>query len=87
MLSMAAILLAERAAEDARMPVLGAVGGLELKAFAQAQPRWTFDAVDPSAPMLALAKQTLGPFASRRVSTMAASTMRRLGCSTEPPAC
>lgn len=65
MLSMAAILLAERAHDDARMLVLGAGGGLELQAFAQARPRWTFDGVDPSAAMLDLAKQTLGPFASR----------------------
>lgn len=64
MLSMAAILLAERAREDARILVLGAGGGLELKAFATAQPRWTFDGVDPSAAMLDLAKQTLGPAAS-----------------------
>ena len=65
MLSMAAILLAERAAEDAKVLVLGAGGGLELKAFAQAQPRWTFDGVDPSAAMLDLAGHTLGPLASR----------------------
>jgi tRNA (cmo5U34)-methyltransferase len=65
MLSMAAILLAERAAEDAKVLVLGAGGGLELRAFAQAQPRWIFDGVDPSAAMLDLARQTLGPLASR----------------------
>ncbi|WP_442868432.1 class I SAM-dependent methyltransferase [Bradyrhizobium sp. CCBAU 51627] len=65
MLSMAAILLAERAREDARILVLGAGGGLELKAFAEAQPRWSFDGVDPSAAMLDLARQTLGPLASR----------------------
>ncbi|MFB6418149.1 MULTISPECIES: class I SAM-dependent methyltransferase [Bradyrhizobium] len=65
MLSMAAILLAERAREDARILVLGAGGGLELKTFAQAQPAWRFDGVDPSAAMLALARQTLGPLASR----------------------
>jgi tRNA (cmo5U34)-methyltransferase len=65
MLSMAAILLGERAREDARILVLGAGGGLELNAFAQAQPRWTFDGVDPSAAMLNLAKQTLGPLVSR----------------------
>lgn len=64
MLSMAAILLAERARDDARILVLGAGGGLELKTFAQAQPRWSFDGVDPSAAMLALAGQTLGPLAS-----------------------
>jgi tRNA (cmo5U34)-methyltransferase len=65
MLSMAAILLAERAPVDARVLALGAGGGLELKAFAQAEPRWTFDGIDPSAAMLDLAKQTLGPLASR----------------------
>ncbi|MGT2438942.1 class I SAM-dependent methyltransferase [Bradyrhizobium betae] len=65
MLAMAAILLAERAQEDARILVLGAGGGLELQAFAQARPRWTFDGVDPSAAMLDLAKQTLGRLASR----------------------
>ncbi|TFV39943.1 class I SAM-dependent methyltransferase [Bradyrhizobium frederickii] len=65
MLSMAAILLAERAHQDARILVLGAGGGLELRMFAQAQPRWSFDGVDPSAAMLALAGQTLGPLASR----------------------
>ncbi|SFV18531.1 MULTISPECIES: class I SAM-dependent methyltransferase [Bradyrhizobium] len=65
MLSMAAILLAERAPEDAKVLVLGAGGGLELRAFAQAQPRWNFDGVDPSAAMLDLARQTLGPLASR----------------------
>lgn len=65
MLSMAAILLAERAREDARILVLGAGGGLELKAFALAQPRWRFDGVDPSAAMLGLARQTLGALAPR----------------------
>lgn len=65
MLSMAAILLAERARGDARILVLGAGGGLELKAFAQAQPGWSFDGVDPSAAMLGLAMQTLGSLAPR----------------------
>lgn len=65
MLSMAAILLAERARKDARVLVLGAGGGLELKAFAQAHPGWTFYGVDPSVPMLELAAQTLGSLASR----------------------
>jgi tRNA (cmo5U34)-methyltransferase len=65
MLSMSAILLAERAREDARILVLGGGGGLELKRFAQAQPGWNFDGVDPSAAMLDLAQQTLGPLAAR----------------------
>jgi tRNA (cmo5U34)-methyltransferase len=45
--------------------VLGAGGGLELKAFAQMQPGWRFDGVDPSRPMLEQARATLGELASR----------------------
>jgi tRNA (cmo5U34)-methyltransferase len=62
---MAALLLAERVQNDARILVLGAGGGLELKAFAGWYPQWQFDGVDPSPEMLELAKQTLGPLASR----------------------
>ena len=62
---MSAILLAERAQENARVLVLGAGGGLELKAFAQAHPGWTFDGVDPAHEMLKAAGRTLGPLASR----------------------
>lgn len=62
---MTALLLAERVPADGTVLVLGAGGGLELKAFAQAQPQWRFCGVDPSAEMLDLAGQTLGPLASR----------------------
>jgi tRNA (cmo5U34)-methyltransferase len=62
---MVMVLLAERAPADARILVLGAGGGLELKAFADAQPGWRFDGVDPSASMLDLARETLGPLISR----------------------
>ena len=62
---MAAALLAERAPADARILVLGAGGGLALKAFGDMQPAWRFDGVDPSAEMLQLARTTLGPLASR----------------------
>lgn len=62
---MTTLLLAEHNPKDARVLVLGAGGGLELKAFAEAQPGWTFDGVDPSAQMLKLAEQTLGPRGSR----------------------
>ncbi|MGA0596237.1 class I SAM-dependent methyltransferase [Enterovirga sp. CN4-39] len=62
---MAAVLMAERAPADARVLVLGAGGGLELRAFADAQPGWRFDGVDPSAEMLRLAVRTLGPHAPR----------------------
>lgn len=62
---MAGVLLAERAPTAARILVLGAGGGLELKAFAEMQPGWQFDGVDPSKEMLELARTTLGDFASR----------------------
>jgi tRNA (cmo5U34)-methyltransferase len=62
---LATVLIDERAPFDARILVLGAGGGLETKSFAEAQPGWTFDAVDPSAAMLDLAAQNLGAHASR----------------------
>ena len=58
---MTALLLAERAPANARVLVLGAGGGLELKVFAEANPGWQFDGVDPAAEMLELASATLGP--------------------------
>jgi tRNA (cmo5U34)-methyltransferase len=62
---MTTLLLAERVPEDARVLVLGAGGGLELKVFAEAHPNWAYDGVDPSAEMLKLAQLTLGSLASR----------------------
>lgn len=62
---MAQVLLAERAPPTARVLVLGAGGGMELKVFADARPGWTFDGVDPSAAMLDLARQLLAPHAQR----------------------
>lgn len=62
---MAGILLAERAGPDAHILVLGAGGGLELTDFAAAHPLWRLTGVDPSAAMLDLARQTLGPLAAR----------------------
>jgi tRNA (cmo5U34)-methyltransferase len=62
---MAALLLRESAPDAAEILVLGAGGGLELKAFAEAQPRWRFVGVDPSAEMLELASQVVGPLRSR----------------------
>jgi tRNA (cmo5U34)-methyltransferase len=63
--TMTRLLLAERVRSDARVLVLGAGGGLELKVFAENHPAWTFCGVDPSPEMLTLARQTLGPLASR----------------------
>lgn len=63
---MTAILLGERVAADGHVLVVGAGGGLELKALAEAHPGWRFDGVDPSREMLRLAAQSLGA-ASERV--------------------
>lgn len=63
--SMTSILLAEKAPADARVLVLGAGGGLELKALASAHPGWRFVGVDPALPMLEVAEQTLGPLMNR----------------------
>jgi hypothetical protein len=62
---MTRILLAEQTAQDGSVLVLGAGGGLELKALAEAEPRWNFVGVDPALAMLKLAEQTLGPFNAR----------------------
>lgn len=62
---MSTLLLAERMPPEGRVLVLGAGGGLELRAFADAHPGWSFDGVDPSAKMLALAGETVGPHLSR----------------------
>jgi len=57
---MTSLLLAERMPADGRVLVLGAGGGLEIKALAEAHPGWSFDGVDPSADMLKVAEQTIG---------------------------
>jgi tRNA (cmo5U34)-methyltransferase len=62
---MTRLLLAEAAPGVGRILVVGAGGGLELRAFAEAQPEWRFVGVDPSAEMLKLARLTLGSFADR----------------------
>ena len=62
---MAMVLLAEHAPEAANILVVGAGGGLELKAFAEAQQDWRFVGVDPSLEMLDLARRTLGPLQQR----------------------
>lgn len=62
---MAGMLLAERAPVDARILVLGAGGGLEIKALADAHPGWSFDGIDPSSDMLRLARHTVAAHADR----------------------
>lgn len=62
---MASILLSESVPSNGRVLVIGAGGGMEISLFAQSNPDWQFDGVDPSAEMLNLAKASLGPLASR----------------------
>jgi tRNA (cmo5U34)-methyltransferase len=62
---MTTMLLAERMPPNGRVLVLGAGGGLELNAFAELHPGWSFDGVDPSADMLRLAEQMVRPHAAR----------------------
>ena len=63
--TMAGLLLAERAPSDGTILVLGAGGGVELKAFARMQPDWRFLGVDLSADMLEKARDHLGPLGAR----------------------
>jgi tRNA (cmo5U34)-methyltransferase len=62
---MTGLLLAEHAPEDARVLVLGAGGGSEIRAMAEAHPGWRFVGVDPAGEMLALAERVLGPLMDR----------------------
>jgi len=62
---MTGILLGERVPETATVLVLGAGGGMELKALAEAHAGWHFVGVDPSREMLGLARSTLGALGDR----------------------
>ncbi|MDD7972279.1 class I SAM-dependent methyltransferase [Roseinatronobacter alkalisoli] len=62
---MTALLLAERVPDSVQVLVLGAGGGMELRAFAAAQPGWRFDGVDPSPDMITQARDILGPDGGR----------------------
>ena len=62
---MVSLLLAERTPEGGRLLILGAGGGQEIKALAEAHPVWSFDGVDPSADMLRLARQVNEAYAAR----------------------
>lgn len=61
---MATLLLAERVAENGKVLVLGAGGGLELKVMAETHPNWSLLGIDPSAAMLQVAKRVLASSAS-----------------------
>lgn len=62
---MAMLLLVEQAPAAGHILVIGAGGGMETRALAEAQPGWRFTGVDPSAAMLDLARQTVAPVADR----------------------
>jgi tRNA (cmo5U34)-methyltransferase len=62
---MTMLLLSEGARKDARILVVGAGGGMELMALAEAQPEWSFVGVDPSGPMLELARSNVQAIAER----------------------
>lgn len=62
---MAALLLAEQAPSVADVLVVGAGGGLEIRAMAEMQPDWRFTGVDPSPAMLDIARQTTSLCAER----------------------
>jgi tRNA (cmo5U34)-methyltransferase len=62
---MAALLVAERAPEQANVLVVGAGGGAELTTFARMYSQWRFVGIDPSASMLELAQAALGPLIER----------------------
>ncbi len=66
-LQMAGILLREHASADARVLVVGAGGGLDTRALAQAQPGFRFLGVDPAPPMLELARRVIGAELAPRV--------------------
>jgi tRNA (cmo5U34)-methyltransferase len=58
-------LLQETVPVDARVLVVGAGGGLEIRTLSQAMPDWRFCGVDPSGEMLAQARTLLGEDAQK----------------------
>jgi len=59
------VLLRERTEDNAHVLVHGAGGGLELEAFANRNPQWSFTGVEPAQPMLDEASRRLGPLNER----------------------
>lgn len=62
---MTTLLIAEQAPGAAHILVVGAGGGLEIRAMAQARPHRRFTGVDPSPAMLDIARQTTSACAER----------------------
>ncbi|MEW6255079.1 MAG: class I SAM-dependent methyltransferase [Pseudomonadota bacterium] len=74
---MTTLLLEERAPGPAHILVVGAGGGLEIRAMAGVRPDWRFTGVDPSPAMLDIARQTTADVAER--------TDLRLGTAQDAP--
>jgi len=62
---MTSMLLAERVSPHGHVLVLGAGGGLELRALADEHRGWAFTGVDPSAPMLRMAEKVVENHSAR----------------------
>ncbi len=58
-------ILGEAVPEEGRVLVVGAGGGLELTYLAERHEGWSFVGVDPSTPMLDLARERMGSLAPR----------------------
>lgn len=58
-------ILSETVPQAGSVLVVGAGGGVELTYLADRHAGWTFDGVDPSGPMLDLARETLGAHVAR----------------------
>lgn len=65
LLRMTTQLLREKIEGSGKILVLGAGGGLEIRAMAESNATWQFEGVDPSQDMLDLAAETVSPFAGR----------------------
>jgi SAM-dependent methyltransferase len=72
---MVSLLLAERTPQDGRVLVLGAGGGQELKALAEAHSGWSVDGVDRSSDILRVAVEERRPTLHAYASTEATSMM------------
>ena len=85
-LQMAGVLLAERTPPDGVVLVVGAGGGLDTRALAQAGSGWRFVGVDPAPKMLELTRIVVAPRSTRAWSlSRARSSTRRKVRSTRRP--
>lgn len=67
LMQMIGVLLGETMPGDGTILVIGAGGGLETRYLAEVEAQWRFVGVDPAAPMLDLARATIGDVAGDRL--------------------